>query len=57
LWYDYRAALLQQGVAQVITSNLQGGNERGDELLEELHMRPLIAAMDHKVGDIVKDIR
>ena len=57
LWYDYRAALLQQGVAQVITSNLQGGNERGDELLEELHMRPLIAAMDHRVGEIVKDIK
>ena len=56
LWYDYRAALLQQGVAQVITSNLQGGNERGTELLEELHLRPLIAAMDHRVGDILKDM-
>jgi Ecdysteroid kinase-like family len=56
LWYDYRAALLQQGVAQVITSNLQGGNERGDELLEELHMRPIIAGMDHNVGDILKDM-
>ena len=57
LWYDYRASLLQQGVAQVITSNLQGGNERGTELLEQLHMRPLLAAIDHNVGDILKDIK
>ena len=57
LWYDYRASLLTQGVGQVITSNLQGGNERGTELLEQLHMRPLLAAIDHNVGDILKDIK
>jgi hypothetical protein len=56
LWYDYRAALLQQGVAQVITSNLQGGNERGNELLENLHMRPILAGIDHNVGEIIRDI-
>jgi len=55
LWYDYRASLLQQGVAQVITANLQGGNERGNELLENLHMRPIIAGIDHNIGDILKD--
>ena len=55
LWYDYRASLLQQGVAQVITANLQGGNERGNELLENLHMRPILAAIDHNVGEILKD--
>jgi hypothetical protein len=36
---------------------LQGGNERGTELLEQLHMRPLLAAIDHNVGDILKDIK
>jgi hypothetical protein len=56
LWYDYRAALLQQGVAQVITSNLQGGNDRGNELLENLHMRPILAGIDHNVGEVLRDI-
>lgn len=45
--YEYRVCLLQQCPAQVITSDLQGGNERGAELLEQLHLRPLHAAIDN----------
>ena len=52
-WRDYRASLLQQSVAAVIVSDLQGGNERGDELLEHLWMRPILAAADHGVGDLL----
>jgi hypothetical protein len=52
-WLDYRLSLLQASVAQVIVSDLQGGNERGDELLEHLFVRPIIAAADHGVGELI----
>jgi hypothetical protein len=45
--YEYRVCLLQQCPAPVITSDLQGGNQRGAELLEQLHLRPLHAAIDN----------
>jgi len=54
-WRDYRGSLLQQAVAAVVVSDLQGGNERGDELLEHLFMRPVIAAADHGVGDLLNN--
>ena len=39
--------------ASVIVSDLQGGNERGDELMENLLLRPVMAAADHEVGDLL----
>jgi hypothetical protein len=52
-WDDYRMSLLQMCTASVIVSDLQGGNDRGDELLENLFLRPIIAATDHHVGDLL----
>jgi hypothetical protein len=52
-WDDYRMSLLQMCTASVIVSDLQGGNERGDELLENLFLRPIIAATDHRVGELL----
>jgi aminoglycoside/choline kinase family phosphotransferase len=54
-WRDYRGSLLQQAVASVVVSDLQGGNERGDELLEHLFLRPVLAAADHGVGDLLAE--
>lgn len=45
--FEYRVCLLQQCAAQVITSDLQGGNDRGQDLLTQLHLRPLYAAVDN----------
>ncbi len=50
---EYRVCLLHQTAAQVITSDLQGGNDRGAALLEELHLRPIQAAIDNEVGDLL----
>jgi aminoglycoside/choline kinase family phosphotransferase len=50
---DYRMSLLQMCTAVVIVSDLQGGNERGDELLEQLLLRPVVAAADHRVGELL----
>ncbi len=50
---EYRVCLLQQCPAQVITSDLQGGNERGAELLEALHLRPLHAAIDNDALELL----
>lgn len=52
-WDDYRMSLLQMCSASVIVSDLQGGNERGDELMENLLLRPVMAAADHGVGDLL----
>ena len=52
-WDDYRMSLLQMCSASVIVSDLQGGNERGDELMENLLLRPVMAAADHEVGDLL----
>jgi len=52
---EYRIGLLQQTTAQVITSDLQGGNDRGAQLLEQLHLRPILAAIDNDVGDVLDD--
>jgi Ecdysteroid kinase-like family len=51
--HEYRVCLLQQMAAQVITSDLQGGNDRGAELLEQLHLRPVLAAIDNDAGSIL----
>lgn len=51
--HQYRVCLLQQMAAQVITSDLQGGNERGAELLEQLHLRPVMAAIDNDAGSVL----
>ena len=52
---EYRISLLQQTTAQVITSDLQGGNDRGAALLEQLHLRPVLAAMDNDVHTVLND--
>lgn len=54
-WHDYRMSLLQMCTAQVIVSDLQGGNERGEQLLEQLFLRPIITATDHHVGDLLEE--
>jgi hypothetical protein len=54
-WHDYRMSLLQNCTASVIVSDLQGGNERGAELLENLFLRPIIAATDHNVGELLSE--
>jgi hypothetical protein len=54
-WRDVRLSLLQLCAATVIISDLQGGNERGEELLESLLLRPLLAARDHHVGDLLDE--
>ena len=54
-WLDYRRGLLQMAVASVIVSDLQGGNDRGAELLENLFLRPVIAATDHNVGELLDE--
>jgi hypothetical protein len=45
--FEYRVCLMQQCPAQVITSDPQGGNDRGADLLAQLHLRPLHAAADN----------
>ncbi|MFK7918067.1 MAG: phosphotransferase family protein [Ilumatobacter sp.] len=50
---EYRVCLLQQCPAQVITSDLAGGNDRGADLLEQLHLRPLYAAIDNNALDVL----
>ena len=52
---EYRMCLLHQTTAQVITSDLEGGNERGAALLEQLHLRPVLAAMDNDVHSVLND--
>lgn len=52
---EYRVCLLQQTTAQVIVSNLEGGNDRGTALLEQLNLRPILAAMDHDVASVLDD--
>lgn len=50
---EYRVCLLQQMAAQVISSDLQGGNDRGTALLEKLHLRPVVAAIDNDAGSVL----
>ena len=50
---QYRMCLLHQVAAQVITSDLSGGNERGAELLEQLHLRPVIAAEENDAASML----
>lgn len=50
---EYRVCLLHQTAAQVITSDLAGGNDRGADLLEQLHLRPVQAAIDNEVFDVL----
>jgi hypothetical protein len=54
-WRQFRLSLLQMCAASVIVSDLEGGNERGTELLEQLFLRPIIAATDHNVGELLDE--
>ena len=53
--HEYQLCLLQQTTAQVITSDLHGGNDRGTQLLEQLHLRPIDAAVDNDVFRLLDD--
>jgi len=52
---EYRWCLLQQAVAGLIVSDLQATNDEGVELLEELFMRPIEAAKDNDVHELVTE--
>jgi hypothetical protein len=52
-WRDYRACLLLQAFGTVVVSDLDGGNDRGADLLTELLLRPALSLNDHDVTDIV----
>ncbi len=52
-WRDYRACLLLQVFGTVVVSDLDGGNDRGNELLAELLLRPALSLNDHDVSDIL----
>lgn len=52
-WDDYRMSLLQMCVASVAVSDLQGGNDRGDELMDHLILRPILSAAEQNVGELL----
>ena len=52
-WLHVRASLLQQVVSTVVVSDLDPANERGAELMENLLLRPWLAAADSQVWDLV----
>ncbi len=56
LWRDLRMSWLQQSFSAVVVSDLEGGNERGDELLAELFTRPFVAAADHDAQELVAEL-
>ncbi len=57
LWRQYRMSLLQQSLSSVAVSDLQGGNERGGDLLVELMCRPFDALADQEgVEDLIAEL-
>jgi hypothetical protein len=52
-WRDYRACLVLQAFGTVVVSNLEGGNDRGAELMNELLLRPALTLNDHDVSDVL----
>lgn len=54
-WRHYRASLLQQAFASVVVSDLDPSNERGADLLEQLFLRPWLAAADHDVESFLSE--
>lgn len=54
-WRHYRASLLQQAFASVVVSDLDPSNERGADLLEQLFLRPWLAAADHDVDSFLSE--
>jgi hypothetical protein len=54
-WHQFLGCLLQQTSAQVITSNLAGGNDRGAQLLRQLNLRPLQACEHFNAGSILHE--
>jgi hypothetical protein len=55
-WRHYRASLLQQTIASVVVSDLDPSNDRGAELLEQLFLRPWLAAADHDVRSFLDEL-
>lgn len=51
---EYRACLLLQAFGSVCVSGLDGGNDRGAELLNELLVRPALNLNEHDVSDILE---
>ncbi|MEM9033628.1 MAG: phosphotransferase [Actinomycetota bacterium] len=56
LWRDIRMSWLQQIFSSVVVSDLEGGNERGDDLMAELLTRPFLAADDHDAGALIAEL-
>jgi hypothetical protein len=54
--HQYRWCLLHIAVAGVIVSDIQGGNERGTQLLEQLFLRPVAAARDNAVWELLAEL-
>jgi hypothetical protein len=54
-WRHYRASLLQQAISSVVVSDLDPSNDRGAELLEQLFLRPWLAAADHDVRSFLRE--
>jgi hypothetical protein len=52
-WRDIRASLLVQAFSQVVVSDLDGANERGASLLEEMVTRTFAAAGDYDIAGLV----
>ena len=55
-WNDLKACLMMQTFSQVIVSDLDGSNERGNELLAQFITRTFSAAEDHDLPSFMKSL-
>ncbi len=51
-WRDIRASLMVQAFSQVVVSDLDGSNERGASLLDEMVTRTFAAASDYDIAHL-----
>jgi hypothetical protein len=52
-WRDIRASLMVQAFSQVVVSDLDGANDRGASLLDEMVTRTFAAATDYDVAGLL----
>jgi len=55
-WRDYRYCLLHQAWSQIVIANVDPGNERGRELLNEFITRGFQAAADNNSGELLQHL-
>ena len=55
-WSDLKACLMMQTFSQVIVSDLDGSNERGNELLGQFIIRTFTAAQDHELPSFIESL-